>query len=74
MLLECFHAPSSHGILLCPAASSGFILASVGLVHVSNFRDKRIIGVGVRQQGAYGQQHLKYQDVSKKDSTKIHFY
>lgn len=49
---------SSHGILLCPAASCGFILGPVGLVHVCNFRNKWIIGVGVCQQRANWQKDL----------------
>lgn len=55
---------SSHGILLCPAASGSFILGPVSLVHVRNFRHKRIIGVGVRQQGANWQKDLKNSRIS----------
>lgn len=55
-----FILPSlSHGILLCPAASSGLIFVPVRLVHVSYFRHEWVIGVGVRQQGTYGQQDLQ---------------
>lgn len=46
-------------ILLGPLSSSGLILRSVRLVNVSNLRDQWVIGVGVSQQGANGQKHLR---------------
>lgn len=52
-------ALSSHCILLGPGSSSGFILGSICLVHVSNLRHKRIIWIWVSQQGANGEQHLR---------------
>ena len=50
--------PSSHGILLRPAASCGLIFGPVSLVHVSDFWHWRIIRVWVCQQGTDGQQNL----------------
>jgi hypothetical protein len=49
---------SAHGILLCPAASSGFIFGSVSLVHMGNLRYKRIIRIWISQQWANGEQYL----------------
>lgn len=44
---------STHGILLGPATSHELVLAPVILVHVSDFRDQRVIRVGISEQRAY---------------------
>lgn len=67
---------STHGILLSPATSSGLILGPVSFVHVSNFRNKWIIRIGVRQQRAYRQEHLPYRTQKDiiKDSTSTKYF
>lgn len=49
---------STHGILLCPAASRGFILWPICLVHVGNLRHQWIVGVWISQKGTNGKQYL----------------
>lgn len=49
---------STHGILLCPAASRGFILWPICLVHVGNLRHQGIVGVWISQKGTNGKQYL----------------
>ncbi len=49
----------AHGILLCPAPSSCLVLGPVCLIHMSNFRHQWIVWVWVRQEGTYGEQHLR---------------
>lgn len=48
-----------HCILLSPGSSSGLILGSIRLIHVSNLGNKRIIRIWVGQQRTYGEQHLQ---------------
>lgn len=48
-----------NGILASPLASSGLVSRSIGLVDMGNLGYKRIIGVGVCQHGADGQQHCR---------------
>lgn len=52
-------ADLAHGIFLGPAPGRRLILGPVCLVHMSNLWHQGIIGIGIRQQGADGQQHLK---------------
>jgi hypothetical protein len=49
---------SPHCIFLSPIPSCGLIFGPVSLVHVGNFRNKRVIRVGVSQKWAYRQQDL----------------
>ena len=58
--LSCRGALSAHRVLLCPAAGCRLILRPVRLVHVGNLGDKRVIRVGVSQQGADGEQDLEH--------------
>ena len=48
----------SCGILLSPVSCRGVVLLNVRLVHVSDFRGKGIVGVGVGEQGADGEEDL----------------
>jgi len=50
--------PFLHGILLAPFSGSSFISRFIGLVDMGDFGNKWIIGVGVSQQRADGQQNL----------------
>ena len=50
---------SAHRVLLRPAAGRRLVLRPVRLVHVGNLRDKRVVRVGVGQQGADGEQDLR---------------
>merc|ERR1711939_432857 len=43
-----------------PFPRSRFISGSIGLVHVSNFRDERIIRVGICEHRADGEQDFRY--------------
>ena len=56
-LLHCQSA-LSHSVLASPLSGGGFIFGSVTLVDVGNLWHKRIIWVGVGQQGADGEQNL----------------
>lgn len=38
----------THGILLGPAPCGCLVLAPVGLVHVSNLRNQRVVGIWIR--------------------------
>ena len=58
--LSCRGALSAHRVLLCPAAGCRLVLWPVRLVHVGNLGDKRVIRVGVSQQGADGEQDLEH--------------
>jgi hypothetical protein len=49
---------SAHSIFLSPVAGRRLVLGPVCLVHVSDLRDKRIIRVGISQQGTDGEQDL----------------
>lgn len=51
---------SAHRVLLRPAAGRRLVLRPVRLVHVGNLRDKRVVRVGVGQQGADGEQDLEH--------------
>jgi hypothetical protein len=46
-----------NGILAGPLAGRGLVSGSVGLVDVGNLGHQRVVGVGVRQHGADGQQN-----------------
>ena len=46
-------------ILLRPFPGGGLVLLSVQLVYVCNFRHQRIVWVGIGQQGADRQKHLR---------------
>ena len=50
---------SSHGVLAGPLARRSFILGLVGLVLLSDGRHQWVIRVGVRQQGADGEEDLR---------------
>ncbi|RZS06632.1 hypothetical protein BHM03_00037328 [Ensete ventricosum] len=41
-----------------PAPSSGLVSHTIVLAQMSDLRHQRIIWVWIREQGAYGQQHL----------------
>lgn len=43
------HHRLAHGILLRPAPSSRLVFVPVSLVHVSDLRHQRVIGIWVRQ-------------------------
>ena len=58
--LSSLHAPSLHGILSCPFSGQFIVLLPVCLVDSSDFRDKRIIRVGITQKGTDRQQDLRY--------------
>jgi hypothetical protein len=55
----CMFFISTHGILLSPVPGRALILWPVCLVHVSNLRHKRIVGIRICKQRAYRQQHLQ---------------
>lgn len=48
----------SHSILSSPLSGSGFVFWLVSLVDVGDFRDQRIIWVGISQQRTDGQEDL----------------
>lgn len=52
--------PSAHGVLAGPLPGGVLVPAAVGLVDVGDLGHQRVIGVGVCQQGADGQQHLQH--------------
>jgi len=47
------------GVLPGPLSGRGFVSRSIRLVHVGDFWDKRVVGIGVRQHGANTQKHLR---------------
>lgn len=49
----------AHSIFLSPGSSSSIILDSISRVDMSNLRHQGIIGIWIRQQRAYRQQHLQ---------------
>ena len=49
---------SSHGVLVRPSPGGGLVPESVGLAHVGDLRDERVVRVGVGEQRADGEQHL----------------
>jgi hypothetical protein len=49
----------SHGVLAGPLTGGGLVLGLVILVDVSDLGHERIVGVGVGQQGADREQHLR---------------
>jgi len=50
---------SIHGILLSPCSCCLLITRPLALVNMSNFRNKRIIRIGVSQERANWQKHLR---------------
>ena len=48
----------SHGVSAGPFTSGGLVLDSVILVQVGDVGDKWVVGVGIGQQGADGEEHL----------------
>ena len=50
---------SSHSVLAGPFTGGGLVLALISLILVSNVGDKRIIWVGVAEEGADGQQNFR---------------
>jgi hypothetical protein len=54
---KCRH--SSHGILASPLASRGLVLGHIGLVDVSDLGHEGIVWVGVSQERADGEEHLR---------------
>ena len=55
---ECRPRAYSHGVLPSPLLGGRVVLGSVSLEDLSNLRHERIIRVGVRQQGADGEENL----------------
>lgn len=49
----------SHSVLACPFTSSSFVALFIFLETLSDFGDERIIRVGVSEQGADGEEHLR---------------
>ena len=49
----------SHSVPAGPFSGGGLVLGSIGLVDVSDFRHEGIVRVGVGQEGADGEQHLR---------------
>jgi hypothetical protein len=49
---------NSHGVLAGPLTGGGLVLRAVALVNVSDVGHERVVGVGISQQGADGEQHL----------------
>jgi hypothetical protein len=47
-----------HGVLLGPLLGQLVVLVPVCLENPGNFRNKRIVGIGIAEQGADRQQHL----------------
>ena len=60
----------THGILQRPAPSSGLISHTIVLAQMSDLRHQRIIGVWIREQGAYGQQHLHAAFIKEEEEEK----
>lgn len=50
---------SAHSVLLGPSASCLLIAGPLGLVEVRDLGDKRVIGVGVGEEGADGEEDLR---------------
>ena len=48
----------SHSVLAGPLSGGGLVLGSVSLVDVSDLGHEGVVRVGVRQQGADGEEHL----------------
>ena len=48
----------SHGIFAGPLTSSRLVLGAVLLEDIGDIGHKRIIGVGISQQGTDGEEHL----------------
>ena len=53
-----FNLISSHGILLRPFSSSGFVLFLVSFVNLSDLRYQRIVWISIRKKRTDGQQNL----------------
>ena len=49
----------SHSILASPFSGGGLILGTVSLVDVSDLRHERVVRIGVSQQRADRQEHLR---------------
>ena len=54
----CGYTCSSHGVLTGPLLGSGLIFSTVRLVDLGDLRHERILGVGIGQQGADGEEDL----------------
>ena len=57
--LSLFDEVLVHCILLGPRPCRFLVTASLVLVNVSNLRDKRVIGVGVREEGGDREKDLR---------------
>jgi len=51
--------PTLDSIFPCPFPGCGFVAGTVGFVHMCDFRDKRVVGVGVCQHRAYREENYK---------------
>ena len=50
---------NSHSILAGPLSGGGLVLGTVSLVDVSDLRHEGVVRVGISQQRADGEQHLR---------------
>jgi hypothetical protein len=63
-----FSALSLNGVLAGPLPSCGFVAGSVGLVDVGDFGDQWVVGVGVGEHGADGEEDCFVMDINICDS------